>query len=40
MAIFSLAYTEKTTPVANDKVLLADSEALDEVKYGKFSNFV
>lgn len=40
MAIFSTAYTEKTTPVAEDKVLLTDSEDSDKVKFGKFSNFV
>ena len=40
MAIFSTAYSEKTTPVANDKVLIADSEESDKVKFGKFSNFV
>lgn len=38
--IFPTDYVEKVTPVANDKVLLADSADWDEIKYGKYTNFI
>lgn len=37
--IFPTDFTEKTTPVSDDKILLADSADSNKIKYGKFSNF-
>ena len=37
--IFPTDFTEKTIPVSDDKILLADSADSNKIKYGKFSNF-